>query len=99
MFPMALTEAFANGLPVIASRLGALTSLVEEGRTGLLFEPGNPSALTDRLAWAHAHPREMEEMGRNARACYREAFTPAAVDAQLLQVYQVAIERSARRQK
>ncbi len=99
MFPMALAEAFANGLPVIASRLGALQSLVEDARTGLLFEPGNARDLADRLAWAIAHPREMEEMGRNARARYLETFTPAAVDGQLLQIYQAAIERCARRQK
>lgn len=99
MFPMALAEAFANGLPVIASRLGALQSLVEDGRTGLLFEPGNARDLADRLTWAIAHPREMEEMGRNARARYLEAFTPTAVDGQLLQVYQAAIEACARRQK
>jgi glycosyltransferase involved in cell wall biosynthesis len=99
MFPMALAEAYANGLPVIASRLGALESLVEDGRTGLLFEPGNARDLADRLAWALAHPQEMEQMGRNARVRYPDAFTPAAVDGQLLQVYQAAIERSALRQK
>jgi glycosyltransferase involved in cell wall biosynthesis len=94
MFPMALAEAFANGLPVIASRLGALASLVEEGRTGLLFEPGNPRDLADRLAWAQAHPREMEEMGRNARACYQAHFTPEAIDTRLMQVYATAIARN-----
>ncbi|MFN9779491.1 MAG: glycosyltransferase family 4 protein [Alphaproteobacteria bacterium] len=94
MFPMALAEAFANGLPVIASRLGALESLVEEGRTGLLFEPGNPRDLADRLAWAHAHPREMEEMGRNARACYQAHFTPEVIDSRLMHVYATAIARN-----
>jgi glycosyltransferase involved in cell wall biosynthesis len=87
MFPMALAEAFANGLPVIASRLGALASLVEEGRTGLLFEPGNATDLADKLAWALAHPQAMEEMGRNARARYLGAFTPQAIDARLMEIY------------
>jgi len=93
MFPMALVEAFANGLPVIASRLGALASLVEDGRTGLLFEPGDPRDLAERLTWALAHPREMEEMGRNARHRYKAAFTPSATDARLREIYAAAMER------
>ncbi len=40
-FPRTLAEAFGCGLPVIASRIGALAVLVEDGVTGLLFEPGN----------------------------------------------------------
>jgi glycosyltransferase involved in cell wall biosynthesis len=94
MFPMALAEAFANGLPVIASRLGALASLVEDGRTGLLFDPSNATDLADKLAWAQAHPQAMEEMGRNARACYQAHFTPEAIDTRLMQVYATAIARN-----
>jgi glycosyltransferase involved in cell wall biosynthesis len=90
MFPMALAEAYANALPVIASRLGALASLVEDGRTGLLFEPGNAADLADKIAWAQAHPHEMEEMGRNARARYLGAFTPRAIDARLMEIYAAA---------
>ena len=52
MFPMTLAEAYANALPVIASRLGALESLVEDGRTGLLFEPGNPHDLAMKMGVA-----------------------------------------------
>jgi len=40
-FPMVIREAFACGKPVIASNLGAMAELVEDGKTGLLFEPGN----------------------------------------------------------
>src|SRR5690349_20665907 len=39
--PRPLVEAFAAGLPVIASRIGSLAELVEPGRNGLLFEPGS----------------------------------------------------------
>ena len=37
-FPMALVEAFSHGLPVVASRLGSMAEIVEDGTTGLLFE-------------------------------------------------------------
>ena len=72
--PRALIEAFANGLPVLASRLGALTELVEPGRNGLLFEPGSARDLARRLAWAEAFPEKMRQMGECARADYESRF-------------------------
>ncbi len=68
--PRALIEAFAHGLPVIASRLAALAELVEPGRNGLLFEPGSARDLARRLAWAEAFPEKMRQMGLCARADY-----------------------------
>ncbi|HXU42586.1 MAG TPA: glycosyltransferase [Burkholderiales bacterium] len=72
--PRALVEAFAHGLPVIASRLGALAELVEPGRNGLLFEPGSARDLARRLAWAEAFPEKMRQMGLCARADYEARF-------------------------
>jgi glycosyltransferase involved in cell wall biosynthesis len=68
--PRALVEAFANALPVLASRLGALAELIEPGRNGLLFEPGSGRDLARRLAWAEAFPEKMRQMGECARADY-----------------------------
>ena len=72
--PRPLVEAFANGLPVIASRLGSLADLVEPGRNGLLFEPGSARDLARRLAWADAFPEKMRQMGECARADYQARF-------------------------
>ena len=72
--PRALVEAFASGLPAIASRLGALADLVEPGRNGLLFEPGSARDLARRLAWAEAFPEKMRQMGLCARADYEARF-------------------------
>jgi glycosyltransferase involved in cell wall biosynthesis len=72
--PRPLVEAFAHGLPVIASRLGALAELVEPGRNGLLFEPGSARDLARRLAWAEAFPEKMRQMGLCARADYEARF-------------------------
>jgi glycosyltransferase involved in cell wall biosynthesis len=72
--PRPLVEAFANGLPVIASRIGALADLVEPGRNGLLFEPGSARDFARRLAWAEAFPEKMRQMGECARADYQARF-------------------------
>ena len=50
--PMTLIEAFACGLPVVASRLGAMAELVDEGHTGLLFRTGDPEDLAAKVRWA-----------------------------------------------
>lgn len=82
-FPRTIAEAFASGTPVIASRIGAMAELVQDGKTGLLFEPGNPRDLADKLSWAQAHSDEMAKMGRNARVQYEAEFS-ANVNYQLL---------------
>jgi glycosyltransferase involved in cell wall biosynthesis len=84
-------EAFACGLPVIASRIGALAEIIEDGRTGLLFESGNAQDLAEKLIWAEAHPDEMVKMGKSARAEYESRYTPERNYAMLFEIYKEAI--------
>ena len=86
-FPRTIVEAFACGLPVIASRIGALADIVGDGETGLLFEPGNPRDLADKMTWALAHPERMAEMGRKARAQYEVEFSAEVNYRQLMEIY------------
>ena len=72
--PRSLVEAFANGVPVIASRTGVLAELVEPGRNGLLFEAGSARDLARHLMWAEAFPEKMRQMGECARADYLARF-------------------------
>ena len=53
MCPTAILEAMAMGLPIIASRIGGLPEIVQDGVTGLLFEPGNAEDLAKsaRVLW------------------------------------------------
>jgi glycosyltransferase involved in cell wall biosynthesis len=66
--------AFAEGLPVIASRLPVLADMLEPGRNALLFEAGSASELARRLAWAGAFPEKMRQMGECAQADYQARF-------------------------
>jgi glycosyltransferase involved in cell wall biosynthesis len=90
-FGMTIAEAFACGLPVIASRLGAMAEIVDDGRTGLLFEPGNPQDLAAKVEWAWNHPNKMKEMAREARREYEEKYTAERNYEMLMAIYQQAI--------
>jgi glycosyltransferase involved in cell wall biosynthesis len=91
-FPRTIVEAFACGLPVIASRLGSLIDIVEHGRTGLLFDVGDSADLAKTIAWAEAHPERMAEMGRAARAEYEARYTAESNYQLLMEIYQHAID-------
>ena len=90
-FPRTLVEAYACATPVIASRIGALEGLVEDGVTGLLFEAGDAADLARKLGWAQAHPERMAAMGRAARAVYESRLTGAANLPLLLDIYAAAM--------
>jgi len=89
-FPRTLVEAYACGLPVIASRLGAMAELVKDGETGLLFTPGNAAELAEKLRWADSHPAEMRRMGEAARREYEANYTSEINFRQLMHIYDEA---------
>ena len=95
-FPRVVAEAFACGLPVIGSRLGALPELIEEGRTGLLVEPGSASDLASRLAWANGNPAALAAMGDAARRVYETRYTGVENYRQLAVIYREASATGAR---
>lgn len=74
-FPRVLVEAFASGTPVIGSRIGALADLIEDGTTGLLFDPNSHEDLAKKMRWAATNPNEMIRMGRRARREYVEKYS------------------------
>ena len=74
-FPMAIRESFACGKPVIASNLGAMAELVDDGKTGLLFEPGNPEDLAAKIRWMLKNEDACIAMGKNARKEFEEKYT------------------------
>ncbi len=89
-FPDVIIKAFGARLPVIASAIGGFDEIVEDGRTGLLFEAGNAKELEHRIVWANAHPEAMAEMGRNARRSYQERFSAMRGARQLVDAYDLA---------
>ena len=64
--PTVVMEAMSLGRPVVASRIGGLADLVDDGETGLLIEPGDSSALRQAIELLLGHPDLRERMGQAA---------------------------------
>jgi glycosyltransferase involved in cell wall biosynthesis len=65
--PNAVLEGMASGLAVVASRVGAIPDLVEDGRSGMLVEPGDADGLGRALVRLVQHPHERLRLGKAAR--------------------------------
>lgn len=90
-FGRTIVEAYARGTPVIAARLGAMAELVEEERTGWLFEAGNTQDLSSRIRRAIQVCSPTSPMRKAARATYEERYTAAVNLPQLLGIYERAM--------
>jgi glycosyltransferase involved in cell wall biosynthesis len=94
-FGLTIVEAFASGLPVVASRLGSMAEIVQDGVTGLHFEAGSAGDLTAKVEWAWNHPEELACMGRAARAEYEAKYQPSTNYEMLMDIYRGAMARRA----
>src|SRR5262249_34646256 len=73
--PRVIVEAMVAGLPVIASRVGGIPEILQEGVHGFLTQPGDEPMLADRLRWTLEHGEEAREMGRRARQTGEQLFS------------------------
>jgi glycosyltransferase involved in cell wall biosynthesis len=90
-FPITIAEAFACGVPVVASRLGAMAEIIEEGCTGLFFTSGDADDLSAQVQWAFTHPEEMAQMGRRARQEFQAKYTADRNYERLMAIYRKAL--------
>lgn len=88
-FPRVVVEAFARGTPVVASRLGGLAEIVEDGRTGRLFRPGDPD---DLLLAVRTIDRDGASMRPRARAEFEAQYTADVSYRTLMRIYAEARE-------
>jgi len=90
--PMALLEAMACGTAVVASRVGGIPEILEDGRSGLLFERTSPAALAEVLERIAAEPELREELGRGARQHVEANFGLDAVVRRHEELYRSVLE-------
>lgn len=91
--PRTIIEAFAMRTPVVASKIGAIVELIDHGRTGLLFQPGNPDDLAQQIHWLLAHPEQLAKMRLQARSEFEAKYTPERNYQQLMEIYR-SLDRS-----
>ena len=95
-FGRTIIEAFAAGVPVIASNLGAMAELVADGRTGLHFEPANAADLAAKVRMLLGDPQRLAAMRQAARREFEAHYTAEANYQQLLRIYWQALANCGR---
>ncbi|MBW3599406.1 MAG: glycosyltransferase [Planctomycetes bacterium] len=89
-FGRTVVEGFAKGTPALVSRLGAMRELVEEGRTGMCFEPGNAADLAAKVMELDSDEDRLQQMRRECRSQFESKYTAEANYRQLIAIYERA---------
>jgi glycosyltransferase involved in cell wall biosynthesis len=95
-FGIVAAEALSHGIPVVASRLGGLTTTVADGEAGLLAEPGNAADFAEKIRRIWDDPQLARRLGRGARAYVERQFAHPVHFERLMAVYEDAIASPAR---
>ncbi len=91
-FPMILVEVMLQGRPIIASRLGGIPEVVDDGVTGLLFKAGNADDLAAKIQYLWERPNMCRQMGEAGRKKALREYSPETYYKRLMGVYQKAQE-------
>jgi glycosyltransferase involved in cell wall biosynthesis len=86
-FGKSILESYAWGRPVVASDLGSRRELVQDGRTGLLFPPGDAGQMARAISFLAENPAQAAEMGGAGRKLVQDRYTPASHYAALTRLY------------
>ncbi len=87
--PRAIPEAMACGKPVIASKVGGIPALVEDGQSGFLVDPMDERQLAEKIKYFIDNPAKAKKMGAYGRRLAEERFSSGKIAERLLQVYQL----------
>ena len=94
--PLAMLEYMDAALPIVATRVGGVPDLVDDGRDGLLVEPGDVAGLAGAIAKLLDDPERARTMGERARARRREHFDLATTVRRLETLYEELLAASRR---
>jgi len=86
--PNTLAEAMVSGLPVIATAVGGIPSMVQHGQSGWLIPPRNSAELANAILELLNDPGQRARLGQAARQRARDRHLPEHVAAQAVEAYQ-----------
>ncbi len=95
--PMSIVEAFASGVPVIASRLGGMAEMIEDNRNGVLFRSGDSADLAKKLDAVFGNLEAIEAMSHGALQTFDARHRPEQNCERLIEIYRAAIQASGQR--
>jgi glycosyltransferase involved in cell wall biosynthesis len=87
-FPLAVLEMMARGRAIVATRVGGVPEMIEDGVSGLLVPPTDAEALADAIAKVVASPHLQESLGRAARERASRLFTAEQQIRELLATFE-----------
>ena len=86
---MTILEAFSLGLPVLASNIGALSTMINHGHNGLHFVAGDSASLISCVKyWASLSPKRKMDFSEAVYRNYLGNYTPEENIRQLVKIYQ-----------
>lgn len=91
-FGCVVAESFACGIPAIAARCGPIQHMVRDHVSGIQFKPGDAEDLAAKVRWAWTHPKEIDDMGKCARAEYEAKYSAKHNYELLMQIYNRVLE-------
>lgn len=86
-FGLVLVEAMFAGLPVVATRVGGIPTVVADGETGILVSPGDPEAIAQQIIFLASDREQRERMGERGRARARSKFGQERYVAEIEKMY------------
>ena len=91
---LSVMEAQSCGVPVVASKVGGLVSLIDDGRTGLLVPPENPNLLAEAILLLLKNKAKAQEMGLRARDFIQKEFSAQSMVDKTFELYQHTIQQT-----
>ncbi|QQZ07862.1 glycosyltransferase family 4 protein [Heyndrickxia vini] len=91
--PLSIIEAMRSGLPVIASNVGGVSELVQNGKSGFLIEKGDKEGLLEKITQLIDQPMLRKQFGQSGRMIYIENFTIERMVDDTLTFYQQVVSK------
>jgi len=89
--PFSILESFAHGKPVVGSNIGGVKELIEDGKTGLIFNPADSVDLSVKINALFCDKNKIIEMGRNARRFLEDRFDAQTHYDKIISLYKTVL--------